>query len=118
MVAEQVSGTAALDALHAQMAALQLEGLWRLGDEVQAAEPRPVARPYVWRGAAVRRVLERAGELVQHDAPAEHQPETQPADSSLRRYGPALRPVRPTPPTPLPLRQGGGPALSVPGADL
>jgi gentisate 1,2-dioxygenase len=71
MVAEPVSAAAALDALHAEMAGLQLEGLWRLGDEVQAAEPRPVAQPYVWRGAAVRRVLERAGELVQHDAAAE-----------------------------------------------
>jgi gentisate 1,2-dioxygenase len=70
MVAEQTS-PAALEALHAQMARLQLEGLWRLGDEVQAAEPRVVARPYVWRGADVRHVLERAGELVQHDAAAE-----------------------------------------------
>ncbi len=220
MVAEPASAGAALDALHAEMAGLQLEGLWRLGDEVQAAEPRPVARPYIWRGRDVRRVLERAGALVQHDAaaerrtirlvnpglaaqhcathtlaasvqlirpgevapthrhtpaairfiiqghgayttvdgerctmepgdlvltprwswhhhgnagdepvmwmdgldfplvillngvfferhPAERQPETRPADSSLRRYGPALRPVRPTPPASLPVREGG-----------
>ncbi|HEY7063089.1 MAG TPA: cupin domain-containing protein [Chloroflexota bacterium] len=71
MITEQASGAATLDALHAEMGALQLEGLWRLGDEVQAAEPRVVARPYVWRGADVRRVLERAGTLVQHDAAAE-----------------------------------------------
>ena len=71
MIAEPGSAAGALDALHAEMAGLQLEGLWRLGDEVQAAEPRVVAQPYVWRGADVRRVLERAGELVQHDAAAE-----------------------------------------------
>jgi gentisate 1,2-dioxygenase len=232
MVAEQVSVAAALDALHAEMAGLQLEGLWRLGDEVQAAEPRQVGRPYVWRGATVRRVLERAGELVQHGAaaerrtirlvnpalaaqhcathtlaasvqlirpgevapthrhtpaairfviqgqgayttvdgerctmepgdlvltprwswhhhgnagdepvmwmdgldfplvillngvfferyPAERQPETRPADSSRRRYGPALLPVRPTPPAPLPLREGGETAsTSAPPARL
>jgi gentisate 1,2-dioxygenase len=71
MIVEPGSATGALEALHAEMAGLRLEGLWRLGDEVQAAEPRVVAQPYVWRGADVRRVLERAGELVRHDAAAE-----------------------------------------------
>ena len=32
MVAEPASAAAALDALHAEMADLRLEGLWRLGD--------------------------------------------------------------------------------------
>ena len=71
MVAEQTSATSELDALHAEMARLQLEGLWRLSDEVQAREPRVAARPYRWRGADVRRVLARAGELVRHQGVAE-----------------------------------------------
>jgi gentisate 1,2-dioxygenase len=71
MIADETTTAAPLAALHAEMAALQLEGLWRLGDEVQAERPRVATRPYVWRGADVRHVLERAGELVRHSAAAE-----------------------------------------------
>lgn len=71
MIAENASAAEALEALYADMAALQLEGLWRLGDEVQAERPRVATQPYVWRGADVRQVLERAGDLVRHSAAAE-----------------------------------------------
>src|SRR5262249_22040069 len=60
-----------LDAFYADMARLQLEGLWRLGDEVQAVRPRVAAQPYLWRGADVRHILTRAGDLVRHEGAAE-----------------------------------------------
>jgi gentisate 1,2-dioxygenase len=60
-----------LDTFYADMARLQLEGLWRLGDEVQAVRPCVAAQPYLWRGADVRRILARAGDLVRHEGAAE-----------------------------------------------
>ena len=83
MIAEEAHAAAEMEALYAEMAALQLEGLWRLGDEVQAERPRVAAKPYVWRGADVRRVLERAGDLVRHSAAAERR--------TLRLVNPGLQ---------------------------
>jgi gentisate 1,2-dioxygenase len=83
MIVEPAGVAGELDALYAEMARLHLEGLWRLGDEVQAERPRVTAQPYVWRGADIRRVLERAGELIQHSAAAERR--------TLRLVNPGLR---------------------------
>src|SRR5215211_2602167 len=55
MLAENT--TAALDALYGEMGALQLQGLWTLGDEIQATRPKVKTAPYVWHGADIRRVL-------------------------------------------------------------
>jgi gentisate 1,2-dioxygenase len=83
MIGEETRAAADLDALYAEMARLQLEGLWRLGDEVQAERPHVATRPYIWRGTDVRRVLERAGDLVQHSAAAERR--------TLRLVNPGLQ---------------------------
>ncbi len=71
MLTGRVDDQAALGELHAAMGRLQVEGLWRLGDEVQAERPRVAAQPYRWRGADVLGVLERAGDLVRHGPAAE-----------------------------------------------
>ncbi len=71
MLTERLDTAASLDELHAAMARLQVEGLWRLGDEVQAEQPRVAAQPYRWRGADVLAVLDRAGDLVRHGPAAE-----------------------------------------------
>jgi gentisate 1,2-dioxygenase len=83
MIAGEAHAAAELEALYAEMTALQLEGLWRLGDDVQAERPRVAAQPYIWRGADVRRVLERAGDLVRHSAAAERR--------TLRLVNPGLQ---------------------------
>lgn len=70
MLTEETTAQA-LDALYAEMARLRIQGLWQLGDEIQATRPKVRAVPYVWRGEDVRRVLLRAGELVKHSEAAE-----------------------------------------------
>jgi gentisate 1,2-dioxygenase len=71
MTVEQSEEISALDAFYADMAHLQLEGLWRLGGEIQAAQPLKVAQPYVWRGADIERVQARAGDLIRDGLPGE-----------------------------------------------
>jgi gentisate 1,2-dioxygenase len=60
-----------LELLYSEMEELQLQGLWRLNEEIQAERPRVTTRPYRWRGDDVRRVLFQAGDLVKHSAAAE-----------------------------------------------
>jgi gentisate 1,2-dioxygenase len=60
-----------LDALHEEMASLNLEGYWRISADVQATRPRVAMRPHVWRGSDVSRILLRAGELIRHGDAAE-----------------------------------------------
>ena len=62
---------ARLDLLYSEMEELQLQGLWRLNEEIQAERPRVATQPFRWRGDDVRRVLFQAGELVTHSAAAE-----------------------------------------------
>lgn len=53
-----------LDTLYRDFAAADLAPLWTQPDDLMPTEPRPQARPHVWRWANLHRLAERAGELV------------------------------------------------------
>jgi gentisate 1,2-dioxygenase len=53
-----------LDRFYADVAALDLQPLWTQTRNLMPDEPRPAARPWLWRWQAVRPLCARAGELV------------------------------------------------------
>src|SRR6185437_14802162 len=57
------SEEAALAALNDELEALDLEGHWRLTGAVLAEQPLALAPAHLWRGADIRRLLLRAGEI-------------------------------------------------------
>ena len=63
MSTTNASEEAALAALNDELAALDLEGHWRLTGAVLADEPRPLAPAHLWRWADIRRLLLRAGDI-------------------------------------------------------
>jgi gentisate 1,2-dioxygenase len=65
-VTVETPADAAIDALHADIAATDLRPLWTQRG-LLTPEPRPDAIPYRWDGAAVRALAARSGELITID---------------------------------------------------
>ena len=60
--------TDSLERLFAEAAAADAQPLWPMMDAVVPPRPEPKAVPHVWRYAALRPLLERAGNLVSAEA--------------------------------------------------
>ncbi|MGH8997997.1 MAG: cupin domain-containing protein [Acidimicrobiia bacterium] len=62
-----MSGDAALEGFYAELAHHHLEALWRINTAIMPFEPRPRARPWLWRSGDLTRLAEQAGKLVPID---------------------------------------------------
>ena len=58
---------AALDDFYAELGRLHLEALWRINQVIMPFEPKPRARPWLWRFADLSRLADQAGKLVPID---------------------------------------------------
>ena len=59
--------SAALDDFYAELRRHHLEALWRINTKVMPFEPRPRAKPWLWRYEDLARLSEQAGKLVPID---------------------------------------------------
>lgn len=71
MVIQSADPVDSLDAYYAAIERLNLNGLWRVGQQVLHPEPRPAMQAHIWRWADVRPLMLRAGDLIDLDHGAE-----------------------------------------------
>jgi gentisate 1,2-dioxygenase len=69
LIGEAVDRAAAAEEFYGDLENDYLQGLWRV--QTMSPEPRPVARPHLWRWETLERQLGRAGELMTMDRGAE-----------------------------------------------